>query len=64
VSDVNIAEVVASQLKVAMNLVEALEPNILAAKSYKEKCEAQGFSEMASESMALDFHALMVRGQS
>ena len=61
-TDIDIPEIVATQLRVAMNLVECFEPNILAAKSYREKCEAQGFSETASEAMAMQFHAKLVLG--
>lgn len=62
-SEINLQEVVESQLRLAMNLVEVYEPNILAAKSYREKCQAQGFSETASETMAMQFHAKLILGE-
>lgn len=62
-TDIDFPKLIAEQLRMAMNLVEIFEPNILAAKSYREKCEAQGFSETAAETMAMQFHAKLVLGE-
>jgi hypothetical protein len=46
-----------AQLAAIMAMVEALSTLITASASYRAKCEADGFSPSAAESMAADLHS-------
>lgn len=49
------------RLNLAMQVVEGYTTILLACKSYREQCLAQGFSETAAEVMAMDLHSRMLK---